>query len=421
MRTDAVNVSAEAAAALRKQVAEVHGDEYVADPPNRFKAGAGAQEAHEAIRPTVFDPRRRPSLEGDAARLYELICRRATQSQAAPARIRKDRVVAVAGRWRLALAGVVVLFPGFEAVWPPEREDISVPRLEKGASLTLVDVALAAKRTKAPQRFTQATLVRELEKRGIGRPSTLCADDRGAAQASVRRSKAARSGRDAARRSRGRGGRRRRASGRRAVLVRRRRALRGRALARARRGVPRRRRGRLELGRRGVSGAGARVALQPLRRDLGVRFGRALGVVRPWVDVGAVIGSGSHFPARPAQVAAAEPAFDARAIRRSTSCPTCRLGVPPALPARSARVWTSGGGTAFGSPFVGRGPCWARASGARPGRRGLRVGGRAGHPVLRLADAGCLVGPGVAAWFRVDGAVGSSCGRALLAALRFSR
>ena len=172
MRTDSVNVSAEAAAALRKQVAEAHGDEYVADPPNRFKAGGGAQEAHEAIRPTVFDRRRQPSLEGDAARLYKLISRRAAQSQMAPARIRKDRVEAVAGPWRLALAGIVVLFPGFEAVWPPEREDVSVPLLEEGASLRVGDVALAAKRTKAPKRFTQATLVRELEKRGIGRPST---------------------------------------------------------------------------------------------------------------------------------------------------------------------------------------------------------------------------------------------------------
>ena len=172
MRTDSVNVSAEAAAALRKQVAEIHGAEYVADPPNRFKAAGNAQEAHEAIRPTVFDPRRRPPVDGDAARLYELICRRATQSQMAPARIRKDRVEAVAGPWRLALAGVVVLFPGFEAVWPPEREDVSVPLLEEGASLRVADVALAAKRTKAPKRFTQATLVRELEKRGIGRPST---------------------------------------------------------------------------------------------------------------------------------------------------------------------------------------------------------------------------------------------------------
>ncbi len=172
MRTDSVNVSAEAAAALRKQIAEVHGDKYVADPPNRFKAAGNAQEAHEAIRPTTFDPRRRPPVEGDAARLYELICRRATQSQMAPARIRTDRVEAVAGPWRFALAGVVVLFPGFEALWPPEREDVSVPLLEKGASLRVADVELTAKRTKAPKRFTQATLVRELEKRGIGRPST---------------------------------------------------------------------------------------------------------------------------------------------------------------------------------------------------------------------------------------------------------
>ena len=172
MRTDAVALSAEAERGLRSQVAAAHGGEYVADPPNRFKAGGGAQEAHEAIRPTSFDPGGGPALDGDEARLYELIRRRALQSQMAPARIRKDRVEAQAGPWRLALAGVAVLFAGFEAVWPPDREDAAVPLLEEGAELRVGDVALVAKRTKAPKRFTQATLVRELEKRGIGRPST---------------------------------------------------------------------------------------------------------------------------------------------------------------------------------------------------------------------------------------------------------
>ncbi len=172
MRTDAVALSAEAERGLRSQVAAAHGGEYVADPPNRFKARGGAQEAHEAIRPTSFDPGGGPALDGDEARLYELIRRRALQSQMAPARIRKDRVEAQAGPWRLALAGVAVLFAGFEAVWPPDREDAAVPLLEEGAELRVGDVALVAKRTKAPKRFTQATLVRELEKRGIGRPST---------------------------------------------------------------------------------------------------------------------------------------------------------------------------------------------------------------------------------------------------------
>ena len=172
MRTDAVTLSADAEAGLRARIRLAHGDEYVADPPNVFKAAGDAQEAHEAIRPTVFDPARRPALDGDAARLYDLICRRALQSQMAPARIRKDRVEARAGRWRLALSGVAVVFPGFEAVWPPDREDAGVPLLEEGARLPVAGVAVVPKRTKAPRRYTQATLVRELEKRGIGRPST---------------------------------------------------------------------------------------------------------------------------------------------------------------------------------------------------------------------------------------------------------
>ena len=172
MRTDAVTLSADAEAGLRARIALAHGDDYVADPPNVFKAAGDAQEAHEAIRPTVFDPARGPALEGDAARLYDLIRRRALQSQMAPARIRKDRVEARGGRWRLALSGVVVVFAGFEAVWPPDREDVEVPLLEEGSRLSVGDVAIVPKRTKAPKRYTQATLVRELEKRGIGRPST---------------------------------------------------------------------------------------------------------------------------------------------------------------------------------------------------------------------------------------------------------
>ena len=172
MRTDAVALSADAERGLRSRVEAGYGREYVANPPNRFEAAGGAQEAHEAIRPTSFGPTRGPVLDGDEARLYELVRRRALQSQMAPARIRRDRVEAQAGPWCLALAGVAVLFPGYEAVWPPDREDAAVPLLEEGAELRVGDVAVAAKRTRAPKRFTQATLVRELDRRGIGRPST---------------------------------------------------------------------------------------------------------------------------------------------------------------------------------------------------------------------------------------------------------
>ncbi len=173
MRTDAVSLADAAVQAIRARVRETHGAEYVADPPNVFKAGRDAQEAHEAIRPTVLDAGGGRSFEGDEARLYELIERRALQSQMSSARIRRDTVEAAAAGWRLVLAGVVVLFPGFEAVWPPaERDGVPVPPLDEGSELAVQDVAVIPKRTKAPKRHTQATLVQELEKCGIGRPST---------------------------------------------------------------------------------------------------------------------------------------------------------------------------------------------------------------------------------------------------------
>ena len=172
MRTDSVTLSAEAERGLRSEIEAAYGAEYVADPRNRFRSPSGAQEAHEAIRPTSFGSTGRPALDGDEVRLYELIRRRALQSQMAPARIRTVRVEAQAGAWRLALAGISVVFAGFEAAWPPDREDEAVPPLEAGAELRVGSGALAAKRTRAPKRFTQATLVRELDRRGVGRPST---------------------------------------------------------------------------------------------------------------------------------------------------------------------------------------------------------------------------------------------------------
>ena len=180
MRTDAVALSAEAERGLRSQVAAAHGGEYVADPPNRFKAGSGTQEAHEAIRPTSFDPQGGPALDGDEARLYELIRCRALQSQMAPARIRTDRVEAQAGGWRLALSGVTVLFAGFEAVWPPDREDAAPPLLEEGAELRVGGVAL---RRSAPgprsgsrrRRWSaSSTGAASAGRRPTRRPSTCC-------------------------------------------------------------------------------------------------------------------------------------------------------------------------------------------------------------------------------------------------------
>ena len=128
--------------------------------------------------------------------------------------------------------------------------------------------------------------------------------------------------------------------------------------------------------------------------ELQVRFGRALGVVRPCVDAGEVLGSGSHFRARPALVAAAEPVFDA-GYPAVDELSRGRSGVPPASPARSARVWTSGGGTASGSPSGGHGPGSARASAvgtrsarASRGRSGRSSGSEAGARPVALVGLG---------------------------------
>ena len=183
----------------------------------------------------------------------------------------------------------------------------------------------------------------------------------------------------------GRGGGRCGPSGRRAVLVRRRRAVRGRALARAGRGAACRRRRRLELGRRGVSGAGACVAFPPLRRG-------SRGEVRPGARRRAAVARcGRGLGGRLALSGASGSRRRGRAGLRCglpggrRAARGAGRGVPPALRARSARVWTSGGGTACGSPFVGHGPCWARASGAGTwsarvsrGRSGRSSGSEAG-------------------------------------------
>ena len=113
--------------------------------------------------------------------------------------------------------------------------------------------------------------------------------------------------------------------------------------------------------------------------DLGVRFGRALGVVRPWIDVGRSSGPPRTF--RRVRLSSPRPSRSSiPATPRSTSCSTCRAGVPSALRARSARVWTSGGGTAFGSPSTVR-------------RSWPLLGPRFGSPQLAGAGLSWEVGP----------------------------
>lgn len=174
MRTDSTNIAAAARRQATEYIERRWGKKYVG-PGVRGKKAKGAQEAHEAIRPT--DVTRTPeSLQGvlskDQMALYELIWRQFVASQMAPAVVDTTGVDIEAGRYGLRATGQIVVFPGWYAVMPREDEDRSLPELQEGQELVLVDLDPQQHFTQPPPRYTEASLVRELEANGVGRPST---------------------------------------------------------------------------------------------------------------------------------------------------------------------------------------------------------------------------------------------------------
>lgn len=174
MRTDSVNLSGLAISQAAKQVEQRWGKDYVRT--HQFKTKSkGAQEAHEAIRPTDFG---REEIEGERneQRLYRLIWCRAIGSQMAEARV--ERTVAtidVSGADEKFVArGEVVLFPGFLVVCPESggEDDRELPKLEPGQELKPVEIVSRESFARPPARYTEASLVKRLEELGIGRPST---------------------------------------------------------------------------------------------------------------------------------------------------------------------------------------------------------------------------------------------------------
>ncbi len=179
MRTDQTRLSNEAIAAAKDLVTERFGPDY-ANPrqweKKKGKAAVDAQGAHEAIRPT--DARRTPeSVEGylssDQLRLYTLIWRRFMASQMAPARYEQTRVDIGAAEYALRATGSIRRFDGFEAVWEREVDDDSgIPELNAGEVVDKLELISEQHFTQPPPRYTEASLIKELEERGIGRPST---------------------------------------------------------------------------------------------------------------------------------------------------------------------------------------------------------------------------------------------------------
>nr|MBP9669425.1 topoisomerase DNA-binding C4 zinc finger domain-containing protein [Candidatus Paceibacterota bacterium] len=174
MRTDSTNLAKEAQAALVSQVAKEFGPNFAEAKEYKTKSKS-AQEAHEAIRPT--DPRKLSAGSNEEQKkLYRLIRARALASQMADARVMRTTITAVAegaGLPAFTANGSRVVFEGWLMADPEARgEDVELPKVTAGEKLSLMSIESEHKQTQPPGRYSEAGLVKELEKRGIGRPST---------------------------------------------------------------------------------------------------------------------------------------------------------------------------------------------------------------------------------------------------------
>jgi DNA topoisomerase-1 len=189
MRTDSVNVSQDALAQVRDLIPERFGSSYLPEKPNFYKSKKDAQEAHEAVRPT--DVSRTPEdvrkfLDDDLFKLYQLIWQRFVASQMLPAVFDQTTIDISAGDYTFRATGSVQKFDGFLRVYQmpaanADREDDekgdegegnALPRVSEGQVLKLDAIRPEQHFTEPPPRYTEATLVKELEEDGIGRPST---------------------------------------------------------------------------------------------------------------------------------------------------------------------------------------------------------------------------------------------------------
>ena len=180
MRTDSTHLSEDAVEACRSYVSENFGPEYLPESPNAYTSKEGAQEAHEAIRPSnvATAPVALADMEHDAVRLYGIIWQQFVACQMQSARYTSTRVEVKAGEYQLRARGRVLMFDGFTRILPPQsspkegEEDAPLPDVKVGDVLGLVSLRPSRHFTSPPARYTEASLVKEMEKRGIGRPST---------------------------------------------------------------------------------------------------------------------------------------------------------------------------------------------------------------------------------------------------------
>ena len=189
MRTDSTRVGAEAQEEAKEFITNKYGKEYVPEKPPVYAVSKSAQEAHEAVRPTSV--LREPDaikqyLQPDQYKLYKLIWNRFVASQMNPAIIDQTSVDVTANGYTFRATGSIVKFPGFMAVYMEEKaEDVApteeesseavLPPLTEGDTLSLIKLDPKQHFTQPPPRFSEALLVKTLEEKGIGRPSTYAA------------------------------------------------------------------------------------------------------------------------------------------------------------------------------------------------------------------------------------------------------
>jgi DNA topoisomerase-1 len=192
MRTDSVNVSQDALAQVRELIPERFGSNYLPEKPNYYKSKKDAQEAHEAVRPTEVS--RAPEdvrkyLDDDLFKLYQLIWQRFVASQMLPAVFDQTSIDISAGDYTFRATGSVQKFDGYLRVYQmpvanadrdddeksDEGEGNALPRVTEGQILRLDTIRPEQHFTEPPPRYTEATLVKDLEEKGIGRPSTYAA------------------------------------------------------------------------------------------------------------------------------------------------------------------------------------------------------------------------------------------------------
>ena len=189
MRTDSIRVSQEAVQHVREYISSSYGPNYLPAKASHRSPGKGAQDAHEAIRPTYiemsFEPKKiKKYLTTEQLKIYELIWRRFIASQMKPALVDKTVIYVEAGQYLFRADGEVVTFRGYLLAYEediPDPEDLNQPQVEletlprglkKDDELSLKKLLIDQKFTQPPPRYTESTLVKTLDKLGIGRPST---------------------------------------------------------------------------------------------------------------------------------------------------------------------------------------------------------------------------------------------------------